>query len=429
MSHSKQLEQRLLEEIEGIRAIDVHSHVPAREPFARSLRDLLGYHYYTELAHSAGMSKETIAPDRPDDEMIPDLLRAMEAIDNTAQYRWLVELAQELFGFEHGRLTPHNWQPLARAVREAADEPDRASAILDASNIEKVFLTNSHDEDLEAIDTDLFVPCLRADDLVFRIEQPAVRHSLEAVTGVGLSDGDSLTRALGELVGRFREHGAASVAISLPPGFSAEPVADGALDTIFQRALRGEVAPQDAAMLHSGVLFALTAQCAEHALPFQVMCGALRGAYPHGVHQGRDLPVAGDTLRGLLPLLNAFPGVTFCLSVLSDSQVQELGSYGWILQNVVLSGHWWYLNVPEHVARDLTARLQSVPKTKLIGYYSDMYKLEFGLAKFGMYRRVLARVLAREFVSRGYGTERQAVEIARLLLRENALRIFRLEDG
>ncbi|MFO8006751.1 MAG: glucuronate isomerase [Candidatus Brocadiia bacterium] len=428
MAQSEQLEQRLLEQIERIRIIDVHSHVPAAEPFARSLRDLLGYHYYTELAHSAGMSKEVIAPDRPDEEMIPELLRAMEAIDNTGQYRWLVELAQELFGFEHRRLTADNWQPLARAVRRAADQPDRAAAVMDASNIEKVFLTNSPDEDLDGIDTELFVPCLRADDLVFRMEQPPVREGLESVTNVALTDGDDLRRALAELVDRFRAHGAASVAISLPPGFGAEPVADSTLDTIVGRMLRGSLAPQDAAVLHSGVLFALTAQCAEHALPFQVMCGALREAYPHGVHQGRDLPVAGDTLRGLLPLLNAFPEVTFCLSVLSDSQIQELGAYGWILQNVVLSGHWWYLNVPEHIARDLTARLQSVPKAKLIGYYSDMYKLEFGLAKFGMYRRVLARVLAHEFVARGYGTEQEALQIARLLLRDNALRIFSLED-
>jgi glucuronate isomerase len=55
-----------------------------------------------------------------------------------------------------------------------------------------------------------------------------------------------------------------------------------------------------------------------------------------------------------------------------------------------------------------------------------MYKLEFGLAKFNMYRRVLARVLARDFVQPGLGTEPQAVRIARAMLRDNAVRIFGL---
>ena len=53
-----------------------------------------------------------------------------------------------------------------------------------------------------------------------------------------------------------------------------------------------------------------------------------------------------------------------------------------------------------------------------------MYKVEFGLPKFNMYRRVLARVLAKDFVETGLMTETQAVETARLLLRDNPKRLF-----
>ena len=88
------------------------------------------------------------------------------------------------------------------------------------------------------------------------------------------------------------------------------------------------------------------------------------------------------------------------------------------------SGHWWYSNIPAYIEQDLPARLQAVPKTKQIGYYSDMYKLEFGLPKFNMYRRILAQVLADDFVRPRVYTEMQALELARLLLRDNARRIF-----
>ena len=37
---------------------------------------------------------------------------------------------------------------------------------------------------------------------------------------------------------------------------------------------------------------------------------------------------------------------------------------------------------------------EAVPRTQQIGYYSDMYKLEFALPKFNMYKRILAKVLA-----------------------------------
>jgi len=424
MPTSKELEQRLRDEVMSMSVVDVHSHVPAHEPFARSLGELLGYHYYTELAHSAGMSKSVLQC--PAEQMIPDLLEAMGRIDNTAQYSWMMEMARELFGFQHDRLTRDNWEDLAQAVEGAAESPRRAREILGQSNIEKVFLTNSFDEQLEDIDTEVFVPSLRADTLVFDLHKDQVQDTLERVSGVTLKGGDSLRKALSAVVEHFWAHGARSAAISLPPGFHAYRVADADFDREAERTLSGS-SGGDRQIVQSGILFHLAQCCRENALPFQIMYGVVRDAYTHGVFQGTDLPAAGDTLRGLLPLFNAFPEVTFCLSVLSDSQVQELGAYGWIVQNVVLSGHWWYLNVPVHIERDLAARLQSVPKTKLIGYYSDMYKLEFGLAKFNMYRRVLARVLAREFVEPGFGTEKDALSIARLVLRDNAVRIFRLE--
>jgi len=427
MADLEAVERGLLEQIMGMEAIDVHSHVPAAQPCARSLRDLLGYHYFTELAHSAGMDRGVIAPGVPDDEMIPALLKAMDRIDNTVQYSWLRELARELFGFDEDRLSARNWRKLDEAVRQKADEPGRAREILAQSSIEKVFLTNSFDEDLEAIDAEIFVPSLRADNLVFGLSDAEVRGSLERVTGTEIRDADGLGAALEAVFRRFGEHGARSVAIGLPPRFRAFPVARKDFDAVLDKALwGGELRPEDEAALHGATLFQLAELCREFELPMQVMYGALRGAYEHGVPQGTDLARAAVTLEGLLPLFNNFPDVTFSVSVLDEGQAQELASYGWIVHNVVLSGHWWYLNVPAYIEHDLAARLQCVPKTKLIGYYSDMYRLEFGLAKFNMYRRVLARVLARDFVGLGLGNESQAVEVARLMLRENAVRIFGL---
>jgi glucuronate isomerase len=67
-----------------------------------------------------------------------------------------------------------------------------------------------------------------------------------------------------------------------------------------------------------------------------------------------------------------------------------------------------------------------VPRTKQIGYYSDMYKLEFGLPKFRMYKRVLAKVLAERFIiDRGWSEER-ALALGRQVLVENVETIFKV---
>ena len=91
---------------------------------------------------------------------------------------------------------------------------------------------------------------------------------------------------------------------------------------------------------------------------------------------------------------------------------------------MIVNGHWWYSNIPAYITHDLRARLQAVPKTKLIGYYSDAYKLEFVLPKYNMYRRLLAQTLADDFIRPGLMNEKQALDLAQLLLRDNSKRIF-----
>src|SRR5689334_4063976 len=58
-----QLTQDLYQAICRIPLIDPHSHINPHRAAARGLDDLLGYHYYTELAHSAGMDKKPLAPE------------------------------------------------------------------------------------------------------------------------------------------------------------------------------------------------------------------------------------------------------------------------------------------------------------------------------------------------------------------------------
>jgi hypothetical protein len=92
---------------------------------------------------------------------------------------------------------------------------------------------------------------------------------------------------------------------------------------------------------------------------------------------------------------------------------------------VIAHGHWWYSNTPSTIEHDAAARLEAVPATKQIGYYSDMYKLEFALPKFNMYKRILAKVLAERFVvDRGW-SEEQAVDLGKQVLRGNVEQIFR----
>ncbi|CAN5443585.1 hypothetical protein BH10PLA2_BH10PLA2_37130 [soil metagenome] len=415
MSHSR-LADELLSEIVQIPLIDSHSHIDPHHPTARSLEDILGYHYYTELAHSSGMDKECLAANRAPRERVHSIMTYLMRFDNTAQVSWFLEIARAFLGYDKPRLDPADADWLFDVGARVMAATDWEDHVLRKSNIEKVFLTNDFDDQLEGFDTDRYIPCLRTDDLVFHLHKPAVRERLAKATGIEVGDTASMRLALGMLFEHFTKRGAKACAISLPPNFLPRPRTAQEMDAELRSAGR---CPE-------GVFWMLAEFCRDHALPFDLMIGVNRRVYEAGVHQGQDLFDQRTSLIDYAQLFNAFPTVTFCLSVLTSVQNQELVSYSWIFPNVVAHGHWWYSNIPFYIQNDLSARLQAVPKTKLIGYYSDMYKLEFGLPKFNMYRRILAGILAREFVVPGVATAEDAIGLARLLLRENAQRIFRV---
>jgi glucuronate isomerase len=395
-----QLARGLYDEICRIPLIDPHSHIDPHRPASRNLDDILGYHYYTELAHSAGMSQAPLKADMPPRERVRAILAHMDRFNNTAQYSWFVEIAKTFLDFRGGHVTADEADELCDTADKVFKQPDWEAQVFEKSNLEKIFLTNEFDDPLEGFDTSKYVPCLRTDALVFHLKQPEIKQRLEKSTGVSVGSIPDLRKAVGKLFERFTRKGAKACAISLPPDFSPTgPEANAAF-------------------------WMLAEFCRDFKLPFDLMIGVNRKVYANGVYQGQDLFDHRCSLLQYQKLFNAFPEVTFCISVLSSGMNQELVSHAWIFPNVVTSGHWWYSNVPAYIEPDLRARLIAVPKTKQIGYYSDAYKLEFVLPKYDMYRRSLARVLADDFVRPGRLSETQAVDLAKHLLRDNVKQIF-----
>ena len=424
---SQALRARLFTELDALVLIDPHTHINPHAPAATTLAEVLGYHYYTELAHSAGLAKARIEEAGLDPkEKVGRLVDALGPIENTIQYSWLIEMAQALFGFSDDRLTADNWERLYDDAAEKMRQANWSDQVLRRSKLQAVFLTNDFDDALTGFDTRLYIPCLRTDDLVFHLGRPAIRERLERATGTSVGNSARLREAIGKLFEHFVSRGARACAISLPPDFAPEPVepatADAALSAVF---LSGAAAPSQRRREVSNFVFWTLAEfCAENRLPFDLMIGVNRSVYVGDVYQGQDLYDSRVSLIQYRELFNAFPRVVFPISVLASVTNQELASYSWIFPNVVTHGHWWYSNTPAFIEHDAAARLEAVPRTKQIGYYSDMYKLEFALPKFAMYKRVLAKILAERFViDRGFSEER-AVALGRQVLRENVERVF-----
>jgi glucuronate isomerase len=424
---SLQLAARLFAELDSQRLIDPHTHIQPLAPAATTLADILGYHYYTELAHSAGLPRAEIeAPGLSPRERVARLVPALVHLDNTVPMSWLLEMAREYWGFSEERLTVNNWEALFDLAGRAMAQPDWSRHVLDQSRLDAVFLTNDFDDPLAGFDCRVYVPCLRTDELVFHLARPAVRQRLAAAAGVEAGSLTSLRRAIAQRFEHFAARGARACAISLPPDFAPAPVEASEAERAWSAVVaEGEAAGRsERGLVGRWVFWTLAECCADFGLPLDLMIGVHRDVYAGGVHQGRDLFDGRVSLLQYRQLFNGFPRVTFPVSVLASGLNQELVSHAWIFPNVVAHGHWWYSNTPTYIEADAGARLEALPANKQIGYYSDMYKLEFALPKFRMYKRILARLLAQKFVlERGWSEER-AVALGVQVLRGNVERVF-----
>ena len=416
----------ILAQLESLRLIDPHTHINPLQPASQTLADILGYHYYTELAHSAGLPRLQIEQQGLDPkEKVGRLVPWLATIENTSQYGWLLEMCQKFFDFSEDRITPDNWEHLYDTAAAKMAAPGWETHVLQTSGLDQVYLTNDFDDPLQGFNTQLYVPCLRTDDLVFHLTNPVVQKRFATATGNPPASAAALRDGLAKLFTHFLNNNCRACAISLPPDFAPCFISDAVADPILAAAAAGKQLDTDQARQLSCFVFMQLADfCSQHLLPFDLMIGVNRKVYESGVHQGQDLFDSRVSLIQYKTLLNAFPKVTFPISVLAETSNQELVSFSWIFPNVVTSGHWWYSNIPIYIERDTRARLQAVPSTKQIAYYSDMYKLEFALPKFAMYRRILAKVLAEDFVVAKNWSVDKAVRLGQQVLRGNVERIF-----
>jgi len=309
--------------------VDPHSHIDPHAPAARSLADILGYHYYTELAHSAGVARESIeGPGLAPEERVERIVAGLGPLTNTIQHAWLMEIAADLFGFDEPTLDRSNWRRLADLVASHTSRPEWEETVLARNRMEAVFLTNDFDDPLEGFDTTTYVPCLRVDELVFHTGKPGVLERLERSSGTATGDRAGVHRAIAALAERFIRRGARAAAISLPPDFRPwQPEAQAAERALATVRREGPGAPAADRAVVAADLFWRVAECCDAGrLPFDLMIGVRRAVYPGGVHQGQDLLDGRLSLADYAPLFNAFPRVAFPVSVLSHPLNHELVS-------------------------------------------------------------------------------------------------------
>ena len=421
----------LYKEISKIPIVDIHTHIQFQTPLAKNAWQILSYHYFTEMAHSQGMASEIVTSKKYSEEKkIEELSKYLPAMKITEPYRWLMYLSKKLFDFPYSHLGPDNWRIFSECVEKKAKNQKRLEEICKLSNIEIVSTTNLPWENLDRIHkhknkngAQLFVPTFRVDSLL-QGGKTTVKN-LEESTGKEISNLKDYENAIVKRLIYFIKKGAKSLAISLHSNPLTMKVERKEAEGIFYKPLKAQ--PSDSLKFHAYMLNFLSGLCEEHQLPFQLMIGVAKNAYPKGIPGGEDVCQPNGSLLGLKYLINRYPSVKFPISVLSSTEDKELAVYARIFPNVYASGHWWFENTYESIKSNLKNRLKLAPYTKFIGQYSDAYTIELIEAKLDMHRRILADVLG-EYIEEKRINEKEVLNIAKDLLYNGPKRIFNLQE-
>jgi len=157
----------------------------------------------------------------------------------------------------------------------------------------------------------------------------------------------------------------------------------------------------------------------EFDLPMQIHTGLLAG-------NGNIINNSNPT--HLTNLFFEYPNVDFILFHASYPYGGELGTLAKNFPNVFIDMCWAYVISPSYSERYLHEWIETVPANKIMGFGGDYNFVEAVYAHSVMARQIITKVLIKK-VHDQYLTENEAIDIAKMILRENALRIFKLDGN
>ena len=174
---------------------------------------------------------------------------------------------------------------------------------------------------------------------------------------------------------------------------------------------------EEAKPLQDFIFFKLLSLCEKYKLPVQIHTGLQTGS-------GNEITNANPT--GLAKAFFKFPGVKFCLLHAGYPYGGEMATLAKNFPNVYIDMAWSALISPAYTRRYLQEFIETVPNNKIMAYGGDSQTVEGAYGASVLARETVASTLI-QMVKEAYLTESEAMDVARKILRENAITIYNLK--
>jgi len=416
---SKELRQRLLQQMEGLSTVDCHSHTALSTEYYEKRIDLFNLMAYFARDIN-GINEQFgrtsfggLADDETRWEALKDIL---DRARNVSYWRHNLVMYQELFGLEDEELNDRNWKQVNEAIKQKTSDPDWYRHVTE--DVCRLRTQVKNIPWFESWEPEYFTGTLRM-ERALELHRTETREVLGKQVGTDITTIGDAKAGLAKLTERYQEQGV--VGIKLAHAYSrtlaSSPVPEPDAERLFARAVKGEeLKVEEVKAIQDHIIFFLADLCAQNGLVFQIHTGV----------QGNWGRIPESDPLHLIPLLSAFKNVKFDLFHAGYPYSRHIGMLGKHFPNVWLNMAWMYVITMEGSRQSLSEWIDLVPGYRILGFGSDVGYPEFVYGHLVMARSCIADLLA-EKVERDFLSEEAALRLAERMLHDNAVELYGLQ--
>lgn len=453
---TRAIARRLHDGIAGLPIVSPHGHTdPAwfarNEPFPDPARLLIvPDHYVFRMLMSQGVPLDALGIPTEDGSSTETDPRAIWRIfarhyhlfRGTPSRLWLDWVFAEVFGLDV-RLEEASadlyYDRIDAALKTEAFRP---RALFDRFGIELIATTESpldpldHHRAIRESGWQGRVVTAYRPDPVMDPEAPGFADNLRRfaeVSGEDVSSFAGYLRAHQVRRAFFRAAGATSTDHGHPSAFTAN-LPKSEIEVLYDRVRAGPVSPAEAELFRGHMLTEMARMSIEDGMVMQLHPGVHRSHNPavlarFGRDKGADMPVAGEFVRALKPLLDAHgndPRLTLILFTLDeDVYARELAPLAGHYPALRLGPPWWFHDSPEGMRRFRERVTETAGFYNMVGFNDDTRAFLSIPARHDVARRMDCAFLAR-LVAEHRLEEDEAHEVAHALAYDLVKQAYRL---
>lgn len=201
---------------------------------------------------------------------------------------------------------------------------------------------------------------------------------------------------------------------------STEKVETEAARKVFRSLVNGDedhvLSPKEAKPLQDYMLYQLLDLAKKYNLPV---------AFHTGLQAGRGNIIGNSNPTLLTGIFNAYPEINFVLYHGSYPFGGELSALAKNYKNVYIDMNWIYSISPTYSERYINEWLETVPVSRLMAFGGDCMVVENIYSELTTAKRIISKVLCNK-VMEGYLSETEAKVIAKMILFDNAAKLYNL---